>query len=641
MRKMTSNEIRKMWYKFFESHGHKRMESASLIPVSDDSLLWVNAGVTPLKKYFDGSEVPENRRIVSVQKCIRTNDIENVGLTKRHQTFFEMMGNFSIGDYFKEEAIEFAFELLTSKEYFAIPKEKLYMTIYTEDKETYQKWISLGVDPTHLIPLKENFWEIGEGPCGPDSEIFYDRGKKYDTDGHAFEHFKNDEEQERFVEIWNNVFSQFNAKNGLPRDEYPELPSKNIDTGAGLERWACIFQDVDSNFDTDLFVPLISAIEEMSGVLYNGQMEFKVIADHIRAITMALTDGASFENVGRGYILRRLLRRSVRMGRKLGLNGIFLYPLVDEVVNIMGDAYPLVVSSKENVKKLILEEEELFSKTLHQGERRLMQLMRDADTKEISAEDVFKLYDTYGFPFELTLEYLEEKGFTTSRDAFDALLAESKNMARNARRTLANMNRQNESLLNFTEKSDFYYDKVKQKGKIICLLEGEDRVSSLKKKGFVILDKTCFYAESGGQVADTGLLVGENFKARVIDVQKAPNGQNLHEVKILDGQMQEGDVVSCNIDISRREKIAINHSSVHLLQYALQTVISDTIKQAGSKVDDLSLRFDFTYTGKIQDEQLVQVERLVNQMIEEKIPRVVEEMTLSQAQELGAMALLT
>ena len=302
MRKMTSNEIRETWFRFFENHGHKRLESAPLVPIDDDSLLWINAGVAPLKKYFDGSEVPESRRIVNIQKCIRTNDIENVGLTKRHQTFFEMMGNFSIGDYFKEEAIEFAFELLTSEEYFGIPVDKLYMTVYSNDDDTFNKWVSLGVSPDHLVRLDGNFWEIGEGPCGPDSEIFFDRGEEYDPDGNALENFRTDKEQERYVEIWNNVFSQFNSKEGVPREEYKELPSKNIDTGAGLERWACIFQEVDSNFDTDLFTPIISKIEELSGVLYNGEMPFKVIADHIRAITMALSDGAIFENVGRGYV---------------------------------------------------------------------------------------------------------------------------------------------------------------------------------------------------------------------------------------------------------------------------------------------------------------------------------------------------
>ena len=332
MKKLTSLEIRKMWLDFFKSKGHEIVPSAPLIPQDDDSLLWINAGVTPLKKYFDGSVVPNNRRITNIQKCIRTNDIENVGITRRHHTFFEMMGNFSVGDYFREEAISFAFELLTSSEWFDIPLEKLYFTVYPDDTETINKWLSLGVLESHIARLEDNFWEIGEGPCGPDTEIFFDRGEKYDFDGKALEHFMNGEDNERYVEIWNNVFSQFNSKEGVDRSEYKELPSKNIDTGAGLERWACIFQDGDSNFDTDLFMPIIHDIEKLSGTLYDYSMPYKVIADHIRSITFALADGANFDNVGRGYILRRLLRRSVRYGKKLGLNEKFMYKLVDSVV---------------------------------------------------------------------------------------------------------------------------------------------------------------------------------------------------------------------------------------------------------------------------------------------------------------------
>ena len=314
MKYMSHDDIRNTWFDFFTKHGHKKIESAPLVPINDDSLLWVNAGVTPLKKYFDGTEVPDCRRLTSIQKCIRTNDIENVGVTKRHQTFFEMMGNFSVGDYFKEEAIEFSYELLTSPEYFGIDKDLLYVTVYSTDDVARDKWVDVGISPSHVVRLKENFWEIGEGPCGPDSEIFFDRGEKYDPDGDALEKFKKDEDQERYVEIWNNVFSQFNSKEGVPREEYKELPSKNIDTGAGLERWCCIFQGVDSNFETDLFKPILKHIEELGKEKYEGQKEYKVIADHIRAITFALADGASFENVGRGNVLRRVLRRRVRFG---------------------------------------------------------------------------------------------------------------------------------------------------------------------------------------------------------------------------------------------------------------------------------------------------------------------------------------
>ena len=639
MKRMSSTEIRNMWYEFFEQKGHKRVESAPLIPKDDKSLLWINAGVAPLKKYFDGSEGPENRRIVNVQKCIRTNDIENVGMTARHQTFFEMMGNFSIGDYFKEEAIEYAFELLTSKEWFNIPKDKLYFTVYTDDTTAYEKWLSLGVLPDHIVRLDGNFWEIGEGPCGPDSEIFFDRGEKYDPKKDALEKFRHDEDQDRYVEIWNNVFSQFNSKEGVPREKYKELPSKNIDTGAGLERWACIFQGVDSNFDTDLFSPIIKKIEELSGVLYNGEASFKIIADHIRTITVALSDGAIFENVGRGYVLRRLLRRSVRMGKKLGLEEPFMYKLVHTVIQIMEESYPELRNTQGDVETLVYEEEQLFHKTLASGERRLLELMEKSNKKTISGVEVFKLYDTYGFPYELTLEYLEEKGFTTSREEFDQCMREQKELAKSSRKQEANMNIQNKALLSFETPSEFLYNTYTSKGKVIGLFHKEKQVDVLEKEGYVILDKTCFYAESGGQVSDTGMLTNGNVKARILSVMKAPNGQNLHKVKILDGKMQLGDTLKGTVDEVRRHEIEANHSSVHLLQYALQKVISDTIHQAGSKVDEDSLRFDFTYTGKILDDKVIETEEFLNEYIQQNIDSKTEIMSLEDAKKTGAMAL--
>lgn len=641
MKYMTSTEIRNMWYKFFENKGHKRMESAPLIPIDDDSLLWINAGVTPLKKYFDGTMVPDCRRIVSVQKCIRTNDIENVGMTARHQTFFEMMGNFSIGDYFKNEAIAFAWELLTSPEWFDVPKEKLYVTIYTGDDDAYNRWVEVGMIESHIVRLDGNFWEIGEGPCGPDSEIFYDRGEKYDPNGDAFEKFSKDEDQDRYVEIWNNVFSQFNSKEGVERSEYKELPSKNIDTGAGLERWACVFQNVDSNFDTDLFVPIIKHIEDLTGVLYNGDFTFKVIADHIRTITVALSDGAIFENVGRGYVLRRLLRRSVRMGKKLGINKPFMYQLVKTVCEIMGESYPDLIKNRGFIETLVYEEEELFHKTLASGERRLLELMDKSDNKFIPGSEVFKLYDTYGFPYELTLEYLEEKGFTTSKEEFDSYMEEQKQLAKKNRKNEANMNIQNEELLNFTEKSEFVYGEDTLKGKIIGVFDGEKFIESIDKIGYVIIDKTCFYAESGGQVSDTGMITSDKFKARVLTVTKTPNGQHLHKIKLLDGKVTLGDEVKESIDESKRRKIEVNHSSVHLVQYALRKLISDSIKQAGSYVNDLGFRFDFTYTGKILDEKVIEVEDYINEYIKQNIETVTEIMSIEDAKKTGAMALFS
>ncbi len=641
MRKLSSNEIRKLWFEFFEKKGHKVIESAPLIPIDDDSLLWINAGVTPLKKYFDGTIVPENKRLVGIQKCIRTNDIENVGVTKRHHTFFEMMGNFSIGDYFKNEAIEFAFELLTSRDYFAIPLEKLYVTVYQDDEESYSKWLSVGIPVDHIAELEDNFWEIGEGPCGPDSEIFYDRGEAFDPNHDALEKFFEGKDNERYVEIWNNVFSQYNAKANQKRNEYTELPSKNIDTGAGFERWVTIFQNVDSSFETDLFLPIIKTIEEVSGVLYSGDIAFKVIADHIRALVFALADGATFENVGRGYILRRLLRRSVRYGKKLGILEPFMYKLVDVTCNIMEEAYPYLIEKKTSIKTIILEEENLFHKTLAQGERKLIELMDSTINKEISGYDVFKLYDTYGFPYELTLEYLSEKGFTTNKEEFDKYMDEQRKISKQNRRQESFMSNQNEELLKFQTPSEFLYDTYRLKAKVIALFQNDKSIDKLTGEGYLILDKTCFYAESGGQVNDTGMIIGPKFKARVIDVTKAPNGQHLHKVKLLDGSIENNNECDLSIDASRRSKIEKNHSSVHLLQHALRKIISSTIAQDGSRVDENTLRFDFTYNGKIIDEELIKVEDYVNQMIENNLENKTTVMDLETAKKEGAIALFT
>ncbi len=638
MRKMTSREIRDMWLKYFSERGHLIVPSASLIPKDDDTLLWINAGVAPLKRYFDGSEVPVSKRITNIQKCIRTNDIENVGVTRRHHTFFEMMGNFSIGDYFKEEAIEFAYNLLTGKEWFDIPVEKLYITTFPNDTDTINKWEKMGIIPDHIVKLEDNFWESGPGPCGPDTEIFFDRGSKYDPDGNALELFKKGEDTERFVEIWNNVFSQFNCEEGKERSEYKELPSKNIDTGAGLERWACVFQDVDSNFDTDLFMPIINQIEEMSGVIYNGEMEFKVIADHIRAITFALADGATFENYGRGYILRRLLRRSVRMGRKLGLNGLFVYRLVDCVVRNMGDVYPYLEEKLVHVKALVMQEEQLFGRTLKDGEKKLNELMDESLDNTISGADAFKLYDTYGFPFELTLEYLQEKGYTTDRKEFDEYMSKQKELSKSNVHHENVMNTQNELLLKYTDKSEFIYDKYRMKANIVALINDEKMVDRITKEGYLILDKTCFYATGGGQVNDTGIISNDSFKARVIDVFKAPNGQNIHKVKVLTGVIKKGEV-DLVIDEERRKKIESNHSSVHLLQYSLRTLIDSTIAQNGSRVDDLTLRFDFTSPTKLTDDMLISIEDKVNRLIKEKIKRVTTLKNINEIDKSEVMAL--
>ena len=640
MKYMTHNDIRNTWIKFFQEKKHKLIESAPLIPINDDSLLWINAGVTPLKSYFDGSIVPDNRRIVDIQKCIRTNDIENVGITKRHQTFFEMMGNFSVGDYFKNEAIEFAFELLTSKKYFDIDKNLLYVTTYIDDVDAYNRWIEVGLDESHIIKLEGNFWEIGNGPCGPDSEIFFDRGEEYDDENKtAFYKFSHDEEQERYVEIWNVVFSQFNSEESKARKDYDELPSKNIDTGAGLERWCCIFQNVDSNFETDLFTPIIEHITELSNIEYKGQKEVKIIADHIRALTFALSDGAFFDNVGRGYVLRRLLRRSVRFGKEIGIECPFMYKIVSDVVDNMKDAYPELIERRPVVETLILEEEKLFLKTLSQGERRLKELTEKYTNKIIPGEEAFKLYDTYGFPFELTEEYLQDLGYKTSKQEFDKYMAIQKQLAKSSTKNATSMANQEKVLLEFTDKSEFVYNLYRLKSNVIAILSHDKRSESLSKDGYIALDRTCFYAEAGGQVADTGMIIGDNFKARVVNVIKGPNGQNIHKVRLLDGTINVGDKCELVVDKDRRKKIEKNHSMVHILQYSLQQVVSNTIKQAGSYVDDKKLRFDFTYSGKMTDEKILETERFANNYIKENHIVSTEMLPLEKAKELGAMAL--
>ena len=641
MKKLSHLEIRSLWLSFFENKAHKVVESSSLLPVNDDSLLFINAGVAPLKKYFDGSVVPECKRLTNIQKCIRTNDIENVGITKRHLTFFEMMGNFSIGDYFKDQAIEFAFELLTSPDYFDIDKNLLYVTIYTDDDDAYDKWVEVGLSPDHIVRLDTNYWEIGEGPCGPDSEIFFDRGKKYDNDNTALEKFKCDEEQERYVEIWNNVFSQFNSKLGVKREDYKELPNKNIDTGAGLERWCTIFQDVDSTFETDLFNLSINHLEKLTNISYVGQTEFKVIVDHIRAITFALSDGAFFDNVGRGYVLRRLLRRSVRMGKKLGLNEPFMYKLVSDVVDTMKDVYPYLVERQGEVSALVIKEEELFYRTLDAGLRILKELTKNSPDGYISGADAFRLYDTYGFPFELTKEYLNELGYTVSEEEFNKYMNIQKEQAKANAKTKTKMAEQKKVLLDFKEESEFVYGIYRLKSKINGIFSKDKLESSLSHDGYISLTRTCFYSESGGQVSDTGIITGKNFKARVLDVFTGPNGQHIHKIRLLDGKINLHDDCELILDKERRKEIEANHSSVHLLHYALRDIISENIHQAGSYLDNTRLRLDFTYTSKLTDDMIIKVEEKVNELINNDLIVSTEILPIEKAKKLGAMALFS
>lgn len=640
MKKLTGNEIRKMWCEFWTSKGHTVIESASLIPNDDPTILWINAGVTPLKKYFDGTIVPENRRIASIQKCIRTNDIENVGLTARHQTFFEMLGNFSIGDYFKKEAITWAFEFLTDSKWLDISKDKLYMTIYPEDRVAYNTWRGLGVEKEHIILLQDNFWEIGPGPSGPDSEIFYDRGIEFDPNHIGLDLLRKDIENDRYVEIWNNVFSQYNATPGLDRHNYPELPHKNIDTGMGLERMASILQEVPSNFDTDLFMPIMNKISEISGIKYTGQMEFKIIADHIRTITFAISDGANFGNNGRDYILRRLLRRAIRYGKKIGIERMFASDLVPVVAEVMYEAYPYINEKINMTIQKINMEEELFNHTLVNGEKRLQELFMNED-KKISGEDAFKLYDTYGFPFELTEEYAKEKGFTVSKEEFEKYMEEQKNLARNSRENYNSMNIQNEELLNFQNNNEFIgYDTLKVKTKIANLYDGDKFVESLENTGYVVLEKTPFYVESGGQISDKGIITDGAISLEVIGGFKGPNKQYFHQVTFK-GTIKVGDEVNAKVDKRFRDKVSRNHSATHLLQKALQEVLSSEVHQAGSKVDNKRLRFDFKYEGSISDDQIIEVERIVNKKIQSDVLTVAQNMNIDEAKKLGAMALFS
>lgn len=619
MKKMTSSEIRQMWLDFYKSKGHKVEPSASLVPHDDPTLLWTNAGVTPLKKYFDGSVVPECPRITNAQKCIRTNDIENVGDTYHH-TFFEMLGNFSIGDYFKKEAISYAYELLFSEKWFAFDKDRIFITYYPEDLEAKKLWMKQGISEEHLIPLAGNFWEIGEGPCGPDTEMFFDRGEKYDKRGKEL--IANDIDNDRFIEIGNIVFSQFSSKEGVDRKDYKELPSKNIDTGWGLERLCSVMQGAETNYDTDLFRPIIAKTEEISGVAYKDQRAFRVIADHVRTVTFAVADGAVMSNEGRGYVLRRVLRRASKYAKSLGIEKPFMAELVDVVISIMDPYYPYLHEKATIIKKIISSEEEKFLATLASGEKRFEAIAAKAD-KVISGVDAFTLYDTYGFPIELTKEYALEKNLVVDEEGFNACLLEQKERARNARKDENSMGGQNEAYLNFKEPSTFTgYRTISQKAKVIGVFE----------EG-IVLNETPFYAFSGGQLCDKGTIND----IKVLDVIKMPNGQHLHIVE--ENPFQVGDEVNAIVDKANRDLTRKNHSSAHLLQAALQHVLGNHVHQQGSQVCASYCRFDFNNYSALTDEQILAVEDLVNRYILEahKVNTLV--LPIEEAKELGAMAL--
>ncbi|MGM1091246.1 alanine--tRNA ligase [Streptococcus dysgalactiae] len=647
MHQLSSAQIRQMWLDFWKSKGHAVEPSANLVPVNDPTLLWINSGVATLKKYFDGSVIPDNPRITNAQKSIRTNDIENVGKTARHHTMFEMLGNFSIGDYFRDEAIEWGFELLTSPKWFGFPKEKLYMTYYPDDKDSYNRWISLGVEPSHLIPLEDNFWEIGAGPSGPDTEIFFDRGTEFDPENIGVRLLEEDIENDRYIEIWNIVLSQFNADPEVPRSEYKELPNKNIDTGAGLERLVAVMQGAKTNFETDLFMPIIKEVEKLSGQTYDqdgDNMSFKVIADHIRALSFAIGDGALPGNEGRGYVLRRLLRRAVMHGRKLGIKETFLYKLVQTVGEIMASYYPEILEKRDFIEKIVKREEETFARTIDAGSGHLDQLLaqlKEAGKDTLEGKNIFKLYDTYGFPVELTEELAEDAGYKIDHEGFKSAMKEQQDRARAAVVKGGSMGMQNETLAGITESSTFLYETETVDARLAVIIVDNERSEVVSEgQALLVFDQTPFYAEMGGQVADRGVIKNANgdIVARVIDVQKAPNGQALHTVDVL-ASLALDTVYTLDIDHKRRYAVEKNHTATHLLHAALHNIIGEHATQAGSLNEEEFLRFDFTHFEAVTVDELRRIEEEVNQQIWKALAITTTETDVETAKSMGAMAL--
>ena len=645
MKNLKAEDIRQMYIDFFKEKGHDQEPSAPLVPFEDPSLLWINSGVATLKKYFDGRVIPENPRIVNAQKSIRTNDIENVGKTARHHTFFEMLGNFSIGEYFKTEAIHWAWEFLTDEKWIGFDPEKLSVTIHPEDEEAYDIWLKeVGVPAERIIRLEGNFWDIGEGPSGPNSEIFYDRGESYGNDLNDPELYPGGE-NDRYLEIWNLVFSQFNHN---PDHTYTPLPKQNIDTGMGLERITSVVQDVPTNYDTDLFIPIIQKTEEISGKKYGEDadmdMAFKVIADHIRTVAFAVGDGALPSNEGRGYVLRRLLRRAVRYAKKLGVEKPFLFELVPVVGDIMKNFYPEVNDKQDFIIRVMKLEEERFHETLHDGLAILSSVVekqKAAGHTEIPGEDAFRLYDTYGFPVELTEEYAEEEGMAIDHKGFEAAMQAQRDRARKARQNVNSMQTQSEVLGNIKDASEFIgYSQTVSDAKVLFIIKDGELAESAHEgeEVQVILDHTPFYAESGGQIADRGTLSNDLVQAAVLDVKKAPNGQNLHSVRVETGELTKS-IVHAQVDASERRHTVKNHTATHLLHQALKDVLGTHVNQAGSYVGPDRLRFDFSHFGQVTKEELETIENIVNEKVWEGIAVQTGYHNLQEAKEMGAMAL--
>ncbi len=639
------NELRKLYLDFFESKEHLRMKSFSLVPHNDNSLLIINSGMAPLKPYFTGQEIPPKRRVTTCQKCIRTGDIENVGKTARHGTFFEMLGNFSFGDYFKTEAIHWSWEFLT--EVVGIDPDRLYPSVYVDDDEAFEIWnkeIGVAADRIYRFGKEDNFWEHGAGPCGPCSEIYYDRGEKYGTGPEDVMGGEGD----RFMEVWNNVFSQFNNDG---KGNYTELVQKNIDTGMGLERLAVVVQDVDSIFDVDTLQALRDKVCEIAGVKYKDSekqdVSIRVITDHIRSVTFMVSDGIMPSNEGRGYVLRRLLRRAARHGRLLGINHKFLGELCETVIEGSKDGYPELEEKKTFILKVISEEEDKFNKTIDQGLTILNDMMDELaknNSKVLSGADTFKLYDTYGFPIDLTKEILEEKDITVDEEGFKAAMEEQRVKARNARKTTNYMGADATVYddIDPAISSEFVgYDKLTNEGEVLVLTTEEEIVDALTEgdKGTIIVDKTAFYGTMGGQEGDKGIITTPEGEFKVETTIHLKGGKIGHVGEMTKGMIKQGDKVTLCVDEAGRADTCKNHSATHLLQKALRTVLGDHVEQKGSFVNPERLRFDFTHFQSVTKEELAKVEELVNEQIAKAVPVVTDVMTIDEAKKTGAMAL--
>ena len=648
MKKMGCNEIRKSFTDFFESKGHYVGKSSSLIPKNDNSLLLINAGMAPLKPYFTGIQKPPKTRVTTCQKCIRTGDIENVGKTARHGTFFEMMGNFSFGDYFKEDAIKWAWEFVTK--HLEIPEDKIWATVYLNDDEAHDLWLKYSSIPEERIVRlgkDDNFWEIGLGPCGPCSELYYDRGEEYGCDNPDC---KPGCDCDRYLEFWNLVFTQFDRQED---GSYPELAHKNIDTGMGLERIGCIMQDVDNIFEVDTIRAIIDEIEKISGVKYGSDaksdVSIRIITDHIRAVSFLVADGVLPSNEGRGYVLRRLLRRAARHGKLLGIKENFLYKLVDEVIKVSGEAYPELVEKESYIKKVIRIEEEKFNETIEQGMEILASYIADLKKNgetTLSGENAFKLYDTYGFPIDLTQEILEEVGFDLDEEGFNAEMDKQRERARSARGNMDGESWKEDPLskLDSSVASTFEgYFELENSGIIKAIVKDNELVDSAVAgdKVIVVLDKTTFYPEGGGQAGDAGLLVNKNedIVVEVIDTKKGANNTIKHIGIVKSGMINTGEKLSTIVDKEIRMASARNHSATHLLHKALKEVLGEHVNQAGSLVTSERLRFDVTHFEAITKEELKVIEEKVNDVILESLNITCENMSINDAKNKGAMAL--